>query len=465
VNVIHVEDREKFEEHWRELAEKGKSVVTARLQTKGEFTVHARFKSECVEPGKFHTVMLGTAGERLPEIELRYRNRYTLALYEIGRQMTSSFDVDEVLKLVVKNIAWLLESHFVAVATLDVKSSFVSYREMVGNKSEFFTADMTENNQGIPGRVIASQQAFIIDNFPDKPLVDPREFPVMEAENLVSAFGVPITNKERRFGALVVGYRRYHEITEEEIQLTTNLANQTALALENAILYQESVKYSKTMATLTSRLTVIQEEERRRITRDLHDGIGQALTGLRLNLDLLVRQASITDHDAVERVTLMKQVIDETLNTIRQIAFDLRPAILDDLGLASALRIYADRFQERTKIFLVLSCPEDLKRFDPKVEATVYRVIQEALTNIAKHSEAKNARVEIEKSGGRLLLAISDNGKGFDNNSARDPGLWTSGLGLVNMRDRIEGLEGKFTLTSETGKGTSINIEIPLNGR
>lgn len=287
----------------------------------------------------------------------------------------------------------------------------------------------------------------------------------MEAENLVSAFGVPVTNKGRWFGAVVVGYRRYHDITEEEVQLTMNLANQTALALENAMLYQESVKYSKTMATLTSRLTMIQEEERRRITRDLHDGIGQALTGLRFNLDLLVRQAAITDGEAIERVGVMRQVIDETLNTIRQIAFDLRPPILDDLGLVSALRIYADRFQERTKILLALSCPDDIKRFDPKAESTVYRVIQEALTNIAKHSGAKNARIEIEKPEGALFLTISDDGKGFNNAQGGEPGLWSSGLGIVNMRDRIEALHGQFRLTSEKGKGTSIHIELPLNGR
>ena len=464
-DILHPEDRERFAEHWHVLTEHGSSSVTVRLQTKGEFTVHARFQSERLKTGEIRTVMLGTAGERFPEVELRYRNRYTLALYEIGRQMTSSFDVDEVLKLVVKNIAWLLECHFAGVANLDAKTSLVSYRETVGNKSEFFASEKKEKNSGIPGRVISSQQPFIIDNFPNKPPVAPSEFPMMKAENLISAFGVPISNKGRRFGSLVVGYRRYHEITEEEVQLTSNLANQTALALENAMLYQESVRYSKTMATLTSRLTLIQEEERRRITRDLHDGIGQALTGLRFNLDLLVRQASITDSEAIERVTVMKQVIDETLNTIRQIAFDLRPPILDDLGLVSALRIYVDRFQERTKILLTLSCPDDLKRFDPKIEATVYRVIQEALTNIAKHSGAKNARVEIEKPDAKLFLTISDDGKGFDDHHNGDSGLWTKGLGVVNMRDRIEGLQGSFTITSEKGKGTSIHIELPLHGR
>ena len=219
-DLLHPEDRERFAEHLRVLAEHGTSTVTARLQTKGEFTVHARFQSELVGPGEFRTIMLGTAGERFPEVELRYRNRYTLALYEIGRQMTSSFDVEEVLKLVVKNIAWLLECHFVAVATLDAKTSLVTYREIIGNKSEFFTSGKNEKNRGIPGRVIASQQPFIISNFPNKPPVDPLEFPVIDAENLVSAFGVPVTNKGRWFGALVVGYRRYHEITEEEVQPT-----------------------------------------------------------------------------------------------------------------------------------------------------------------------------------------------------------------------------------------------------
>ncbi|HTY09813.1 MAG TPA: histidine kinase [Bacteroidota bacterium] len=464
-DLLHSEDRDKFAEHWHLLAQTGTSAVAARLRTKSEFTLHARFQSELVKPGEFRTTMIGTAGEHYPAAELGRKNRFALALYEIGRQMTSSFDVEEVLKLVVKNTAWLLESHFVAVALLDSKTSRIEYREKIGDRTDVTPSVAAGKDRGLAGRVIASQAPFIIEKFPERPFVQPKEFPLVEAESLVSAFGVPITNKERKFGALVVGYRNFREIPEEDVQLVSNLANQTALALENAMLYQESVKYSKTMAALSSRLTMIQEEERRRITRELHDGIGQALTGLRFNLDALVRQASITDPDAVEQVAVMKQVIDESLNTIRQIAFDLRPPILDDLGLVSALRIYLDRFQERTKILLTLSCPDDLKRFDPKVEATIYRIIQEALTNVAKHSGAKNAKVEIEKPEATLHVMISDDGKGFDQNAAGESGLWPTGLGIVNMRDRVEGLRGKFRLASEKGKGTSIHIEVPLNGR
>ena len=464
VDLLPKEEYEKFEEHSRILAESGVSGIFVRLRTKGEFSINARLQSNQIAPGRFLTTV-SHDGDRPSNADTGYGNRYGLALYEIGRQMTSSFDVDEVLKLVVKNVVWLLECHFVAVEQVDWASGTLTYREVIGNKSEITSQKAGVNGQGIAGRVILSQKPFIVECLSADPNLDVPEFEVADKESLQSAYGVPITNKGKQFGALVVGYRSDHKITEEEVQLTTNLANQAALALENATLYQQSVEYSKSMAALTSRLTFVQEEERRRITRELHDGIGQALTGLRLNLEILSRQVPIVERAAVDRVSMMKQIIDETLNSIRQIAFDLRPPILDDLGLISALRVYVDRYEERTNIVLTLSCPDHLKRFDPKIEATLYRVIQEGLTNVAKHSGAKSARVEIKKTESTLELIISDDGKGFDQPRDGESGLWSSGLGIINMKERVSGLGGKFSLESETGEGTTIRIEVPFHER
>lgn len=464
-DLISPDDRSKLREHYQCLRSEGKSSVSVKFVTKGHFAVHAQLSSDLVAPGKYRTILNDQVGEDRRERELQYRNRYTLALYEIGRQMTSSFDVDEVLKLIVKNSAWLLECHFVGVALLDAESKCVSYRDAIGSKSGIISSRRFDDVQGVPGRVIATNKPFVLNNFPTVPVVNPDEFPVVVAEHLKSVLGVPLTNKGKQLGALVLGYRRYHAFTEEELQLGINLANQAALALENARLYQESVEYSRSMAALTSRLTVIQEEERRRITRELHDSVGQALMGLRLNIDLLTRQARLTDSTALDRAAMMKLVIDETLDTIRQMAFDLRPPILDDFGLVSALRVHVDRFAERTRIDVSLNAPENLKRFDPKAEATLYRVIQEALANVAKHSHATKAQIEIERTGDMLLLTISDNGIGFDNNRTSNNSLWNGGLGIVNMKERIDGLGGSFILTTDRGNGTNIRIEIPLQER
>ena len=216
-DLLHSEDRDKFAEHWHLLAQTGTSAVAARLRTKSEFTLHARFQSELVKPGEFRTTMIGTAGEHYPAAELGRKNRFALALYEIGRQMTSSFDVEEVLKLVVKNTAWLLESHFVAVALLDSKTSRIEYREKIGDRTDVTSSVAAGKDRGLAGRVIASQAPFIIEKYPEKPPVHPKEFPLVEAESLVSAFGVPITNKERKFGALVVGYRSFRKIAEDDV--------------------------------------------------------------------------------------------------------------------------------------------------------------------------------------------------------------------------------------------------------
>ncbi|HTX18082.1 MAG TPA: histidine kinase [Bacteroidota bacterium] len=458
---LHSEDRGTIEGLRVSLGSGGQALRSVRMKTKSGFTLRVRIEAKAIDPHRFKLMVCDADDGGQPGSGVR--SQYALALYEIGRQMTSSFDAAEVLKLIVKNVAWLLECQFVAVAEVDVERGLLTYSEVVGNKADHPSGGAGKVGRGIAGRVTLTQKPFIMERLPGGE--DSSEFELMICEYLQSAFGVPITNKGHQFGALVVGYRNDHRITEEEVQLTTNLANQAALALDNAALYRQSVEHSKSMAALSSRIALVQEEERRRITRELHDGIGQLLTGLRMNLELLLRQLPAQNTDAAERIAVMKQVIDETNNTIRRIAFDLRPPILDDLGLVPALRFYVDRFQERTNIRLALLSPDHLKRFDPKMEATLYRVVQEALTNVAKHSGAKNASIEIASVGEQLRLRISDDGHGFETRQAGEGGLWSNGLGIVNMKERVGALHGRFALRTEKGKGTVISIEVPVHDR
>jgi signal transduction histidine kinase len=376
----------------------------------------------------------------------------------LGRRITSTFDVSEVLDAVVRNTVWLLECHFAGIALTDKSRSGVSFQAVMGAKSDVACLVEIDAWKDIAGHTI-------LKNFPVDPPVDPDEYPFVKAENLRSVLAVPLVYKGKSLGFLVIGYRKVHRFSESEIQLAASLADQTALAAENARLYRESVEYSRTMSALSARLTVVQEEERRRITRDLHDGVGQALSGLRLNLELLSKDVPLTSETAQERLAMMKDIIDETMTEIRQLSHDLRPPVLDAVGLVAALRMYVDRFTARYGIAVKINAVERMKRSDQQLEATVYRVVQEALSNIVRHSGATKAQIDLIRKEHVLFLQITDNGKGFDPAELKQCVDGQNGIGIPGMRERIEGLQGTYVITSSKGKGTTIAVELPADDR
>jgi PAS domain S-box-containing protein len=457
-DLLVEEDRERFRPQLDQLHQKGFLDVVAKVQGRGTspLRVHAILIRH--HDGGFLVLAYNSAFGSRRDRELLQRNKHAVALYELGRQITSTFDVSEVLDAVVRNTVWLLECHFAGIALTDKSRSGVSFQAVIGARSEVACLVEVEAWKNIPGHTI-------LKNFPVDPPVNPDDYPFVKAENLRSVLAVPLVYKGKGLGFLMVGYRKVHRFSEAEIQLAASLADQTALAAENARLYRESVEYSRTMSALSARLTVVQEEERRRITRDLHDGVGQALSGLRLNLELLSREVPLTSETAQERLAMMKDIIDETAIEIRQLAHDLRPPVLDAIGLVAALRMYTDRFSARYGIAVKLNAQERMKRSDQQIESTVYRVVQEALTNISRHSGATKAQIDLVRKEHLFLLQITDNGRGFDTEELEHYIEGRNGVGISGMRERIEGLQGTYTITSTKGKGTTISVELPVGDR
>jgi PAS domain S-box-containing protein len=396
--------------------------------------------------------------------ELIRHNKETVALHEIGKQIATSFDLDRVLSSIVNNLIWLLECQFAGVALFDSSVSSVSYQALGGDRSHETRRIQLDVGKEVPGIIVATRTPLLIKDFPNDPPMNPRDYPVIVAEGLCTVFGVPLTVKGKIFGALVTGYRTKHEYTEDEMGLIANLANQSAMAIENARLYQSSLEHSKALEMLTIRLSKIQEEERRKISRELHDSVGQALTGLHLNLDLLSNDISAREQSAIDKIRNMKLIINETLNDIRQMAFELRPTILDDFGIIPALRLYLNRFSKQTNIEIIFSLPEKLIKRTPKGEAALYRVVQEAMTNVVKHSHAKRVSITVNSTPTMLTLDVIDDGVGFDAARLQKAEYLYQGLGLLSMRERIVEVDGILRIKSEVGQGTTIHIEIPLLG-
>jgi len=212
---------------------------------------------------------------------------------------------------------------------------------------------------------------------------------------------------------------------------------------------------------LSARLVETEEAERRRLARELHDKLGQQLTALGLNLNILEQslppEQSLAQH---KRIADMLLLMEEMTEQVRDIMADLRPPVLDDYGLTAALRWYSAIFGKRSGIPCLLKGLE-IPRLPAPVEMALFRVVQEALNNVAKHSQASRVEIRNALKGNRLSLVVHDNGKGFSKaEQAEMPD--TLKLGLVSMGERIDAVGGTLAVTSASGAGTTITVEIGL---
>lgn len=217
------------------------------------------------------------------------------------------------------------------------------------------------------------------------------------------------------------------------------------------------------LRALNQKLTEVQEAERKQLARELHDEMGQALTAISINLATIVQELPPNcANDFLERLIESKMLADQTLEQIRELSFNLRPAMLDDLGLVPTLRWYLKRYEKRVNLSVDLDTSDFQGRLPADFETTLYRVFQEALTNVSRHAHATHVELELRQRDGRVFAQIRDDGCGFDMLRVFNQEMPSSGTGLLGMRERVILLGGTFKIHSEPGIGTQVLIEIPL---
>lgn len=210
------------------------------------------------------------------------------------------------------------------------------------------------------------------------------------------------------------------------------------------------------LRALTAHLIIVREEERAHIAREIHDELGQVLTGLKMDVVWLARR--LQDPALLEKTDSMCRLVDTTIHTVRKISTGLRPELLDEMGLVAAIGWQATEFQKRTGIRCRIKLPAETTTFDQDVATTTFRVFQEILTNVARHAEASRLEVELTHSDGRLALEVSDNGVGI---SAGQANARTS-VGLLGMQERALRLGGTVSIIGSSGRGTRVSVSIPI---
>jgi PAS domain S-box-containing protein len=219
----------------------------------------------------------------------------------------------------------------------------------------------------------------------------------------------------------------------------------------------ERVRAQHELASFASESTGVREEEKSRIARELHDELAQSLTALKMDSIWLRDHVPEGDAAARDKLAQMLAMLDTAVASVRRIAADLRPLVLDDLGLVAAIEWAAQNFSQRTGVPCDLQVDETLDLQEPHATG-VFRIVQESLANVAKHARATRVQVELRPVGGQLLVRVQDDGIGFRPNAPRKP----QSLGLVGLRERAQLLHGELKVDSTLGAGTRVEARIPL---
>jgi signal transduction histidine kinase len=219
----------------------------------------------------------------------------------------------------------------------------------------------------------------------------------------------------------------------------------------------------ETLRVLSGSLMQAQDEERRRVARELHDSAGQYLAAVQMNLAALSNDPALAGDGVRTRLADTINLIDHCTAEVRTLSYLLHPPLLDDVGLASAISWYAEGFSERSGVTVTLDMPESLARFSPDVETALFRIVQQSLANIHRHSESKVARIRLKVESEQLAVEISDEGRGFPSEilaKFRESGQ-LPGVGISGMRERMNALRGTFDIVSGAS-GTTVTARLPL---
>jgi len=251
---------------------------------------------------------------------------------------------------------------------------------------------------------------------------------------------------------------------KDEIGILADSFNKMRVELIKS--FENVERHSNELQLLSKRIVVVQEKERKNLSRELHDEAGQTLVALKINLEMVSKLMSKDTVQAHKYLDESEKILNNTIRVLRNMSFFLRPTILDDLGLVDAIESYASVFTARTNIAVDVRSNLEARRFKQDVELSFYRMVQEALTNVVKHSEAKNVHVQIYEEGSELILSVQDNGNGFDVKKESEKQTDTHAVGLLGMRERFASIGADLSILSAPGEGTTLiaryqsNIEV-----
>jgi len=393
--------------------------------------------------------------ERVEE-RISRRTHELEALNEIGYAITSTLDLQDVLTLIADHTNHLMGVEATSLLLHDQANEELWFAAASGAHANAVLGERLPVGQGISGWVCQHGEPALVPNVSD----DPRWFSGFDTEDEFitrSVLCVPLRSKGQIIGVIEAVNKRNGSFDQEDVWLLSSLAAPAATAIENARLFEQVHAGREQLQALSRRLVEVQEAERGHVARELHDETGQAISSLLLGLSLLEREADKPEA-VVSRAVELEALADEMLENLHRLSVNLRPAALDHLGLVAALDQYVTSFASQNSIevqFETVGLGEE--RLRSEVETALYRIVQEATTNVVRHAQATRVDVLLERRGGRVVVIVEDDGVGFDPGTAMQSGR----LGLFGMQERAKMLGGALEVESTPEAGTTVLVEVP----
>ena len=384
---------------------------------------------------------------------------------EIGNALLGESDPTRVLRMIVQEAIDLMGAVVAYIAMPDDDAQQLRVRVAAGPGAGSIEGMDIRTEGSFSEYAMRSLEPLLVDDA----LGDPRgTAPVAQRLNMHAMLISPLVERRHAMGALVLLHTEAGRFSQDDLFVLRRLSALGSLALRNARLISserqrvqiesdlQEAKVREQMSAETLRSVIrAQEDERARIARELHDSAGQALTSILLALKLAEDLDSLDE--VKRRLADLRELTSATASEVRRIARELRPTVLDDLGLETALRRYCADLQDRTPVEIHVDIELSGERLGQEIETVAYRIVQEALTNAMKSADPGRIDVAVDEADGVLHARVTDDGRGFD--PEQTVGM---GLGLLGMRERAELVGGKLTVTSAPGAGTTIDLAIPL---
>ena len=370
-------------------------------------------------------------------------SRQLESLNEIGNALVGELELTPLLDLVARRLRELIDARLVAIALPD--GDKLRFEAAAGDGADELIGLMLPRAGSKAGRVLERRRSERIDSVLDDPEMHQDTTRRLGAR---AALFVPLLAREDAIGVIVAHDKLGPDARfgDADLRLAEQFGARAAVAVD----------LSRRVARDALRRVVSgQELERQRLARELHDETGQALTSILLGLKAVEEARDVNGMRAAAEQ--LRELVVATLQDVRRLAVELRPKALDDFGLAAALERLTNTFAESTGIEVELEAGLGEQRLPSDLETTLYRIVQEALTNVVKHAHARKVSIVLMRRGSRVTALIEDDGEGFDLEQTRD-----EGVGLLGMRERVQLLDGRIKLESSPGVGTTLAVEVPL---
>ncbi|MBM4452405.1 MAG: GAF domain-containing protein [Chloroflexi bacterium] len=403
------------------------------------------------------------SAERKMEQEVFRRHHHLHALSRISNATSGLRNLDAILNVCLDIALEAVNGEIGGILLLDEDSQKLHYSVSRGLSPKYTQQMKMPIGQGIAGRVAKTGEPVLLEDISRDPHVALSD--LVSTEGLKGFASVPLKAKEKVVGVMNMASHVPGHFSEDDLYLLNSMGCQIGAAIEQAKLYHRLANAAKRYQTLLQHALTAQEDERKRIARELHDETSQAITSLTLSLQAIIElmeMKGIADADLMGRLRAIHAHTVHTGSEIVKLMKELRPTLLDELGMPTAIHRYAKDTLHARGINIAAEFTGTDKRFAPEIEVTLFRVAQGLIGNIMKHSEAKNTSIKLECNADKCVLQITDDGKGFDVSKLTRVAPSGRGAGLFTIKERVKLVGGNCKVNSRPGQGTKVTVNIPI---